>query len=254
MYQSNPKVKPFTARGSRVERCSSCLLQKRVCICGFKVLHRSASQFFLLMHHNEAYKPTNTGRLIEDCIEGTRRFKWSRTEPCSDLLEALNDDSIDPYIVFPEGEGYEDRMVEYAPKLGKRPVFIILDGTWRQARRMFRHSRYLEGIPVIQPNVSKTSDYRLRKAAVEGQLCTAEVAAAMLRQSNDVLGSDILSAYFSIFNEHYKAARMSRPLNDDTKAKRLVRDIQNSSCVKGNVTDIGTMSDVATMMGTIKES
>ena len=36
-------------------------------------------------------------------------------------------------------------MVEYEPKAGKRPVFIILDGTWRQARRMFRHSRYLDG-------------------------------------------------------------------------------------------------------------
>jgi DTW domain-containing protein YfiP len=232
MQQLNPKTKPFTARGSKVERCSSCLLQARVCICKYKVSHRSASQFFLVMHHNESYKPTNTGRLIEDCIEDTRRFKWSRTEPCSDLLEALDDEAIDPYIVFPEGEGYEERMVEYEPKAGKRPVFIILDGTWRQARRMFRHSRYLDGIPVIQPKVNRSSEYRLRKAAVEGQLCTAEVAATMLQQSHDPRGSEILSAYFSVFNDHYKSARLSRPLDDDTEAKRLLLDAQKIGCVK----------------------
>ena len=87
-------------------------------------------------------------------------------------------------------------------------------------------------IPVIQPKVSRSSEYRLRKAAVEGQLCTAEVAATMLQQSHDPRGSEILSAYFSVFNDHYKAARLSRPLDDDTEAKRLLLDAQKVGCVK----------------------
>lgn len=217
--------KPFVARGSRVLRCRSCLLAAHVCICDFKTSYQSAAQFFLLMHHNEAFKPTNTGRLIEDCIADTRRFEWSRTEPSDALISAITDESIDPYIVFPEGEGYEGRMVDYVPKAGKRPVFILLDGTWRQARRMFRLSRYLDYLPVIQPSVVVSSSYHLRKAAVDGQLCTAEVAALMLRQVGDDIGANVLSAYYSIFNDHYKAARLSRPLDDQSAAKLFLRGL-----------------------------
>ncbi|MCP4595708.1 tRNA-uridine aminocarboxypropyltransferase [Neptuniibacter sp.] len=218
--------KPFVARGSRVQRCESCLLSERVCICSFKTSYTAKARFFLMMHHKEGFKPTNTGRLIEDCIQGTERFKWSRTEPDESFLAAVSSPDVDPYIVFPEGEGYEDRMVDYQPKEGKQPVFIILDGTWRQARRMFRHSRYLDALPVIQPVVESSSAYRLRKAAVEGQLCTAEVAAEMLRLVHDKKGSELLSAYFRIFNEHYRASRLTRPIADDTSDKTLIREWQ----------------------------
>ncbi len=218
--------KPFVARGSNVQRCKSCLLSERVCICSFKTSYAAKARFFLMMHHNESFKPTNTGRLIEDCIERTERFKWSRTEPDDAFLRAVYSPDVDPYIVFPEGKGYEDRMVDYQPKEGKQPVFIILDGTWRQARRMFRHSRYLDSLPVIQPVVESTSEYRLRKAAVEGQLCTAEVAAEMLRMVHDKKGSELLSAYFRIFNEHYRASRLTRPIVEDTSDKTFIREWQ----------------------------
>ena len=220
--------KPFVARGSRVERCDGCLLPKRVCICSYKLTYQAKARFYLLMHHDEGFKPTNTGRLIEDCIAGTERFKWSRTEPSAELLSALSDPSIDPYIVFPEGESYKDRMVTFEPKEGKEPVFIVLDGTWRQAGRMFRLSRYLDHLPVIQPQVTSTSQYKLRKAPVDGQLCTAEVAAEMLKLTGDEAGFDILSSYFSVFNDHYKASRMSRAIVEDTDAKALIRAYQQA--------------------------
>lgn len=218
--------KPFVARGSRVVRCERCLLSRRVCICDYRVQHQAKAEFWLMMHHNETFKPTNTGRLIADCLPDTDRFKWSRTEPDQRFLTALERQDIDPYIVFPSGEGYEDRMVSFSEKEGKKPVFIILDGTWRQARRMFRHSRYLDQLPVIEPEQVQSSGYRLRKAAVPGQLCTAEVAAQMLRQVGDENSADILAAYFTVFNEHYRAARLTRPLQEDTPEKDLLRSYQ----------------------------
>jgi len=219
-------TKPFIARGSKVVRCDACLLSKPSCICDFKLEYQAEANFYLLMHHNETFKPTNTGRLIEDCIAGTKRFKWSRTEPDTELIDALNDPDIDPYIVFPEGEDYQDRMVEFEPKQGKKPVFIILDGTWRQARRMFRHGRFLDHLPVIQPKITTSSKYKLRKAAVNGQLCTAEVAAEMLKLAGDTQGHQIMSDYFAIFNTHYRASRLNRPIEDDSEEKLRIRVFQ----------------------------
>lgn len=209
-------------------RCPSCFLAESVCICKYRLSYKAKAKFFLLMHHEEGFKPTNTGRLIEDCIEGTKRFKWSRTEPCSALLEAISDPAIDPYIVFPEGDNYGHRMVDFEVKPNKEPVFIILDGTWRQARRMFRHSRYLDHLPVIQPNVTSSSKYKLRKAVVEGQLCTAEVAAEMLKMIDDECAAALLNAYFDVFNEHYRASRMSKPFDEEMEAKKLICSYQKS--------------------------
>ena len=226
---NNPMPKPFVARGSRVDRCPSCLLLKRVCICSYKVTCSAHAKFQLLMHHNESFKPTNTGRLISDCIAGTEVFRWSRTEPDPLFVEGLSDPRVDPYIVFPEGERYMDRMAQFEPKVGRTPLFIILDGTWRQAKRMFRYSRYLDQLPVIQPTSTKETAYSLRKALQPEQLCTAEVASEMLRLVGDHHSADLLSAYFTVFNEHYRAARMNRPLLEETDEKRFLANYQKGS-------------------------
>jgi len=181
------------------------------------------ARFVLLMHHNERFKPTNTGRLIADCFSDTRIFEWSRTEPAPEFLQLLQDQRYQPYLVFPEGEDYQQRMVTYKAS-AKRPLFILLDGTWRQARRMFRHSHYLQHLPVITlPERPANSRYHLRKAARPGQLCTAEVAAEFLAVMGDFAGAEVLMAYFEVFNEHYRAARLSRPLNDTMPAKLFLK-------------------------------
>jgi len=213
-------LKPFVARGSNIERCEACLLPQRGCICDYQVSVAAKAKFWLMTHRYEINKPTNTGRLILDTIQGSELFNWNRTEPDPGFIAALDDPSIDPYIVFPEGEDYQHRMVEFEEKPGRQPVFIILDGTWRQARRMFRHGRYLDKLPVIQPQTNRTSKYMLRKAQQDHHLCTAEVAVAMLEQIGDQSSADILEAYFDTFNQHYRASRLSRPIEADSEAKQ----------------------------------
>ncbi|MFW1678422.1 tRNA-uridine aminocarboxypropyltransferase [Pontibacter sp. JAM-7] len=218
--------KPFIARGSRTHRCPECLLAIRVCICSYRTSAQGDASFVLLMHHNESFKPTNTGRLIADCFPDTKIFEWSRTQPPLTFLALLNDTSYQPYLVFPAGPGYEDRMVQY-PATQKRPLFILLDGTWRQARRMFRLSKYLQHLPVITlPQTARTSRYHLRQSATPEQLCTAEIAAELLHLIGDHTAGDLLMAYFDVFNEHYRAARLTRPLQAEMPAKQFILGLQ----------------------------
>lgn len=219
--------RPFVARGSRVERCETCLLTPRTCICEFRVQVKAKARFCLLTHRKEFYKPTNTGRLIAEALSDTEVLEWSRTEPCARLLELLADPTLAPCIVFPPAEDYSERMID-TPVVdsGKTPLFIIPDGTWRQARRIFRHSRYLDGLPVISLNQVVNSRYHLRKKIEENQLCTAEVAIAMLNQIGDSHSADVLDAWFDIFNEHYRASRLSRPLQPEQPAKLFLQALQ----------------------------
>ncbi|MET3999010.1 DTW domain-containing protein [Marinobacterium sp. MBR-109] len=207
MKLDNPPRKPFVARGSGVQRCDGCRLPVDVCICQWRRAVQARCEFWLLTHRYEFYKPTNTGRLILDSIANTRIFEWSRTEPTQDLLDALQDDRYAPCLVFPAGEDYEHRMLKQVPGGGRIPVFIILDGTWRQARRMFRHSRYLQHLPVIEPKTDRLSRYQLRRSTVEEHLCTAEVAVALLEQAGDQAAAEHLEDYFERFNASYIASR-----------------------------------------------
>ncbi|MBR9827470.1 MAG: DTW domain-containing protein [Oceanospirillales bacterium] len=207
MKLDNPPRKPFVARGAGVQRCEGCRLPQEVCICEWRTTVPAHCQFWLLTHRYEFYKPTNTGRLIVDSIADTRVFEWSRTEPSSELLTALADERYTPCLVFPAGEDYQHRMVDSLSGDSRIPVFIILDGTWRQARRMFRHSRYLQDIPVIEPKTDRLSRYQLRRSKIDHHLCTAEVAVALLEQVGDVAAATHLEEYFERFNSGYIATR-----------------------------------------------
>lgn len=57
----------------------------------------------------------------------------------------------------------------------------MLDGTWSEARKIFRKSPYLNQFPVFSLNVLAASGYQLRTASRTEQHCTAEVAAALLQ-------------------------------------------------------------------------
>lgn len=206
----NPPRKPYLARGAGVRRCAACHLPQQSCICEFRHQVDAGADFVVLMHRNETYKPTNTGRLIEATIKNTRLIQWvSRAEPGEELATLLQDPAYQPIIVFPPGDDYRQRMISqpsYHEGAG-RPLLILLDGTWRQARRMFRLSTYLQDLPVISLDQARTSTYALRKAIHDGQLCTAEVAAALLHQIGDERAGQVLESYYQRFNSHYIASR-----------------------------------------------
>lgn len=222
----SPPRRPFLARGSNVIRCDACQMPQRGCICEYRVQVPAKARFWLLTHRKELYKPTNTGRLIVDTIQYSEVFEWNRTEPDARLLEMLKSDRFDPYIVFPEGEGYRERMVEFTQKPEREPVLIILDGTWRQARKMFRQSEYLQSLPVIQPETQRETRYNLRKPNESHHLCTAEVAAVMLDQIGDPASAQVLDAYFDIFNAHYYAARVNRSVEGTEQAVEVLAKVR----------------------------
>lgn len=101
----------------------------------------SKSRFCLLMFDTEPMKPSNTGRLIADILPDTVAFQWSRTEPSQDLLDLVQNPDYQPMVVFPASYADEQREVIFTPPAGKPPLFIMLDGTWPEARKMFRKVR-----------------------------------------------------------------------------------------------------------------
>lgn len=146
-------TRPFVTRGSRVVRCEGCLLPENTCICAARPAPVANSVFVFLMAKGECYKPTNTGRLIADVAKENYAFSWSRTEPQPELLALLANPKYAPVIIFPHDGVSPDRCINSVPVTdNKIPLFIMLDGTWREAGRMFRKSAYLQHFPCLACN------------------------------------------------------------------------------------------------------
>lgn len=221
-----PPRREFKARGSFVTRCEACQLPVMNCLCPYQVKAESHAQVWLLTHPLEHFKPTNTGRLIRDVLTTTQVFTWYRVAPDARLLALLEDPRYAPFLIFPDDQAdYADRVVgldavEEAKSQARIPVFIILDGTWRQARRMFRRSVYLDKLPILPLHTERETRYRLRKPASKAHLCTAEVAIELLRQGGDIAAADRLDDYFDVFNDSYAASRLHHKIDPPTAAMR----------------------------------
>ena len=200
-------TRPFLARGNRIHRCQRCLLPLKHCLCASLNPVAATSRFCLVMFDTEPMKPSNTGRLSADILPDTEAFQWSRTEPPQALLALVADARYQPMVVFPASYASAGRRVLDAPLPGKPPLFIMLDGTWPEARKMFRKSPWLDALPMISVDLSRVSAYRLREAHAEGQYCTAEVAIALLDLAGDVTAASALGDHFSLFRTRYLAGK-----------------------------------------------
>lgn len=200
-------TRPFLARGNRVRRCQRCLLVTGYCLCSTIAPHPAKSRFCLVMFDTEPMKPSNTGRLIADILPLTDAFQWSRTEPPQALLDLVKNPNYQPMVVFPSSYAGPERQVLSAPPTGKPPLFIMLDGTWPEARKMFRKSPWLDNLPLISVDLSRVSAYSLREVHAEGQYCTAEVAIALLDLAGDTGAAAALSQHFTRFRENYLAGK-----------------------------------------------
>jgi DTW domain-containing protein YfiP len=208
--------KPFTARGSRAPRCEGCRVIPEYCLCHLRPQVPTNAGMFLLMHDVEALKPTNTGWLIADLVSDTFAYRWFRTSVEPEIPALLNDPQWQPYLVFPGEFVAPERVVtEVTVEEGKRPLFILLDATWTEARKMFRKSPYLDQFPVLSLQPEQLSRYRLRRSKRDDHLCTSEVAALCLELAGEPRAGAALDAYLDVFTAHYLGAKFQRPVDPE---------------------------------------
>ncbi|MDA7746754.1 DTW domain-containing protein [Psychromonas sp.] len=225
-YRLSQSTRPFLARGGSIPRCKHCMLLPYLCICSIKKAVLSHSAFLLLMYDDEILKPSNTGRLIADIIPDTHAYLWSRTEPNSNMINLLNDPQWQPIVVFPAEYSLVERVLteESVPSSlleNKRPLFILLDGTWAQAKKMFRKSPYLDKYPVLSFSPEKLSQYLVRKATKENQLATAEVASLVLESIGESQNAEILRLLFNTFKENYLLGKSRQKLSENSSQHLL---------------------------------
>lgn len=174
-------VFPSPIIDARKQRCTVCKARPAECLCGALQRVPAPLPLRLLQHARERFSQSNTGNLVWRVLVGTTIVRVGDSErPLQP--DATFDASLDPLVLFPLPDvpviGPEDAL----PAAGRAPALIVLDGTWRQARRM---SRRIPGLRRLRfrrlPDIAEPR-WRLREPTRPGQVSTAEAVAWALER------------------------------------------------------------------------
>ena len=213
-YRKSLSTKTFNARGKNVSRCLQCLQNIKWCLCDYRRQVFSDSAFLLLMYDDEVLKPSNTGRLIADIVPETHALLWTRVDVNPEIIRLISNPDYQPVLIFPDEYAENEVVLHESDSLSfndKKTLFILLDGTWREAIKMFRKSPYLRDVPILSFSPEFVSEYAIRKGQRDFQLGTAEVAAMALECFGEQDNAETLRQWSNVFKESALLGRNKRP-------------------------------------------
>ncbi len=153
-------------------------MHAELCVCAEIPRLELRTRLTLLMHAQEANKPSNTGRLAHLCLPNSEiRLRGTADRSPLDLSGLVSDD-FETWMLY-----LSDRSETITPGLvaaTRKPVrLVVLDGNWSQASRL--GAKLARELPSSVRHVKlangKPSEYRLRTEHHPDGLATFEAIA-----------------------------------------------------------------------------
>ncbi len=133
------------------DRCYVCNRSKATCFCGFVTPFDTNTRFVLLMHPKEfKEQTTGSGRLTHRALKNSEILMGVDFTDDKRLNSLLNDPAYYSVVVYPGRKSVNISECEtsiFPPD--KKLLVILLDGTWRHAKRIKKMSPNLHTIPEI---------------------------------------------------------------------------------------------------------
>jgi DTW domain-containing protein YfiP len=189
-------------------RCAACRKDRELCLCGTITPVACPAQLVVYQHPTEVWRPFNTAFLITQKYRDAQLLV--RGDPVAEarLAALLEDPQIDAYLLFPSAHAREVSGIPH-----RRQMYVLLDGSWQQARRMRRRNELLLRLPVVSLVPAQPSVYRVRKQSEAHHLCTAEAAALLVGRLRGLTGPD--PALQSLFEDWISRVLAMRGLPPD---------------------------------------
>jgi DTW domain-containing protein YfiP len=201
--------------------CSACSLMQETCICSklkdMKPDNPTGFRLAVHMHVKERFRSSNSGKLLEQMYEAPV-FIDSDPDQMKKMAELVEENVDNCVVMFPteEAKAFSDL------KLKDNPIIFLIDGTWRQARRL--NKNIPDKIPRVKIHPQTISRFLCRTQTQPDRVCTAEATAMLLEdlghpaESERVLQAlEILQQAFNMQTFH----KTERPPDRLKKQQRL---------------------------------
>lgn len=160
-------------------RCTSCLRPAAHCLCALIPHICARTRLLVIQHPSEQGHALNTARMLVAGLEGAQLLVTEVLAEESAWYRLLADPDWQTELLFP---GVGVPLVAAAPCALRPRRLVLLDGTWRKARKLLYLNPLLQSLPKVGLPEGMQSRYRLRKAPRPGALSTLEAGVAALQR------------------------------------------------------------------------
>ena len=183
-------VRSLTAQG-QPGRCQRCWILESHCICASVPAVVTRTEVLVVRHDRESFKSTGTARIAALALQNLRILSFGEnSEPARTELPAEMGPGT--HLLFPTEES--------APWDGSAVTrLVVLDGTWRQTRRMFSKLTSMHSAPRLALPEKATKVLRLRDSKFEAGRSTLEAIAEAIA----LLEGEAVAAPLHALHAHY---------------------------------------------------
>lgn len=168
--------------------CARCLLQLEICVCDVLPRVEARTEIVLIQHVTEQFLTSNTGRFAALSLPNSRIVAYG------------GGSSFDPRPLCAPGSVllYSSGPAAARPLPFVPERLIVLDGSFRQARRMYKRVPELRALPEFSLPAPRVTPTRLRRPTQPEGMSTIEAIAAAL---SALEGSDLAAPLWALHSE-----------------------------------------------------
>ena len=167
---------PSTLEG--VDRCAGCGLPPTLCACAELPELELPFDVVLIRHVVERSRGSNTGRLLKTLAPRNVSL-IDHGVPDAPIRETQLREAIGhrkARVLYPRDEHILAPGDLQPDDAGRRAILVLLDGSWRQARRMSRRVPGINELEFARLPEGKVTSWSLRRPRHAHMLCTLEAA------------------------------------------------------------------------------
>ncbi len=179
-------------------RCERCLRPAQHCLCPLIPNINSETRLLIVQHPSEQNHALNTARLLALGLQHAELLIAESLIEYPHWIAALQDPQWRTELLFP---GPEVPLLSIQSQDSRPRRLVLLDGTWRKARKLMHLNPALQALPRVSLPDSLRSRYRLRKVPQPGALSSIEAGVEALRILEPALSVDPLLAPFDALIE-----------------------------------------------------
>ncbi len=161
--------------------CYQCRRAKVTCLCGRIEKQPNQIKIIVLQHPDETDNAKGSSIIAELGLLQYQRWIAEDFSDHRELNRLLAEHKSEVAILYPVVGAIELKNEWQAPPELSLKYLIVIDATWRKAKKIWQLQPQLQKLPVFKLTNKQISNYRIRKVPEDGHLSTVESIVAALR-------------------------------------------------------------------------
>jgi DTW domain-containing protein YfiP len=178
------------------DRCDDCFRPVRQCYCDAITPVGTRTEFLILQHRRERVHPFNSARIAARALTNCK-LVCDRNEQLAQMNLPIKPSAG---LLYPTADA---RLLDQVPPEDLPEQSVVIDGTWHQAKTLYRDVEVLRTLPCFALAPSSPGQYQIRLEPDASSLSTVEAIAAAIKQMepNNADVERLLDGFYSMIEK-----------------------------------------------------